>query len=236
MNETGVAIDSPYALARASGLWRIVGLATALLIVKVTLSIVLRYRDYLPPNFRADFLLGRESYFFGGYRWAFYAHIAAGPVALLAGLALVSERFRRLRPAVHRSLGKLQIALVTLVVAPSGAWMAWYAQSGGVAGLGFFLLAVTTACCAVMGWRSALQRRFVEHRRWMRRCFLLLCSAVVVRLVGGLATVTGVDADWVYPLTAWVSWLGPLAAFEIAEAVVWRSPKFLAAKARHRLL
>ena len=221
---------------RSLTLGGVVAYAAALLALKVTLSIVLGYRDYFPPNFRADFLLGRESYFFGAYRWAFYAHIVTGPVALLAGLLLVSERLRRRWPAVHRALGKLQIALVALVVAPSGAWMAWYAQSGGVAGLGFFLLAVATAGCAVMGWRSALQRRFVEHRRWMWRCFLLLCSAVVVRLVGGVATVMGLDADWVYPLTAWVSWLGPLAAFEIAEAVVWRSPKLQAARAGHRLL
>lgn len=87
-----------------------------------------------------------------------------------------------------------------------------------------------------MGWRAAAGRRFEEHRRWMWRCFLLLCSAVVVRLVGGLATVTGVDADWVYPLTAWASWLAPLAAFEITTAIVWRSPRLLAASARHRLL
>jgi hypothetical protein len=39
--------------------------AAALLIVKVTLSVILGYRDYLPPNFDADFLLGRESYFWG---------------------------------------------------------------------------------------------------------------------------------------------------------------------------
>lgn len=214
---------------------RVVGFMVALIIVKVTLSVVLGYRDYIPPNFQSDFLVGRQSYFFGAYRWAFYAHIAAGPVTLLAGLALVSERFRR-RPAVHRSLGKLQIALVTLVVAPSGAWMAWYAQSGGVAGLGFFMLAIATAGCAVMGWRSAARRQFAEHWRWMWRCFLLLCSAVVVRLIGGLATVTGVDADWIYPLSAWASWLAPLAAFEIAEAVARRSPKLLAARASHRLL
>jgi len=214
---------------RSLTLGRFVAFTAALLALKVTLSIVLEYRDYFPPNFHSDFLIGRQSYFFGPYRWAFYAHIVAGPVALLAGLALVSERFRRRWPTVHRSLGKLQIAMVTLVVAPSGAWMAWYAQSGGVAGWGFFLLAIGAAGCAVMGWRSAAGRRFAEHRRWMWRCFLLLCSAVVVRLIGGLATVTGVDADWVYPLTAWVSWLGPLAAFEIAEAVAWRSPKLAAA-------
>jgi len=202
---------------RSLSLGRVVALMAALLVVKVTLSIVLGYRDYFPPNFRSDFLSGRQSYFFGAYRWAFYAHLASGPVTLLAGLALVSERFRRSRPGLHRSLGKLQIGLVAFVLAPSGAWMSWYAQSGGVAGAGFFVLAILTAFCALMGWRSATRRRFAEHRQWMMRCFLLLCSAVVVRLVGGLATVTGVDAAWIYPLTAWVSWIAPLAVFETSE-------------------
>ena len=35
---------------------------------------------------------------------------------------------------------------------------------------------------------------FTDHRRWMWRGYLLLCSAVVLRLFGGLATVTGVTA------------------------------------------
>jgi hypothetical protein len=196
---------------------RAVTFMAALLVLKVTLSVVLGYRGYFPPNFREEFLAGRQSYFFGAYRWAFYAHIVTGPVALLAGLALVSERFRRWRPAFHRSLGKFQIALVALVVAPSGAWMAWYAQSGRVAGWGFFLLAMATGGCAVMGWRSAARRQFAEHRRWMWRCFLLLCSAVLLRLIGGLAIISGADADWMYPLTAWASWLVPLGAFEIGE-------------------
>ncbi len=203
---------------RTISLARIVALIAALLVVKITLSVVLGYRDYFPPNFRADFLAGRRGYFFGPYQWAFYAHIATGPVALLLGLLLVSERFRRRWPEWHRSLGKTQIGLVTLAVAPSGMWLAWYAQTGRVAGLGFFLLALASGGCALLGWRSAVRRRFADHQRWMWRCFLLLCSAVVLRLVGGFATVTGIGAEWMYPLAAWVSWLGPLGAFEMVEA------------------
>jgi hypothetical protein len=204
---------------------RVVAFMAALLIVKVTISVVLGYRDYWPPDFRSDFLAGRQAYFFGAYRWAFYAHLVAGPVTLALGLLLISERFRRSWPAWHRLAGKWQIGLVALAVAPSGAWMAAYAQTGRMAGLGFFLLAMATGLCALMGWRAAVGRRFEEHRRWMWRCFLLLYSAVVVRLIGGLATVTGVDADWIYPLTAWMSWLGPLAAFEIAIAQQSHEPQ-----------
>jgi hypothetical protein len=96
--------------------------------------------------------------------------------------------------------------------------MAPYAQTGTLAGIGFALLAIATGACVLLGWRSAVKRRFAEHRRWMLRCFLLLCSAVIVRIIGGLATVATVGDSWIYPLTAWASWLVPLAMFELTDA------------------
>ena len=193
---------------------RVLILLAVLLVVKVTLSVVLGYRDYLPPNFNSDFLRGRDPYFFGGYQLAFYSHIVAGPTSLVLGLILLSQSFRARFPKWHRRLGKFQIALILFLLVPSGLWMACYAETGVVAAAGFFGLAVITGLCATFGWRSAVQKRFAEHRRWMWRCFLLLCSAVVIRLIGGLTTVTGVGVDWSYPLAAWASWLVPLAMYE----------------------
>lgn len=192
------------------------GLAVAgmALVLRVTVGVVAGYRDYLPPNFEADFLLGREAYFFGAYRWAFYAHLVAGPLTLVLGTVLVSERSCRSAPQWHRRLGRLQVAVVLLVLAPSGLWMARYAATGAAAGVGLSLLAVATAGSALLGWRMAVARRFEEHRRWMARMYVLLCSAVVIRVIGGAATVLGVDAEWGYPASVWVSWVGPLAIFE----------------------
>jgi hypothetical protein len=53
----------------------------------------------------------------------------------------------------------------------------------------------------------------------MWRCFLLLCSAVVLRLIGGLATVTHIGGNWSYPLAAWASWLVPLGIFELSGPI-----------------
>ncbi len=198
---------------------RALSLLAALLVVKVTLSIVGSYRAYFPPDFRRDFLLGRESYFFGAYGRAFYAHILTGPVTLLVGLILVNDRFRHRFPAWHRRLGKLQITSVVCLLAPSGLWMAAYAQTGAVAGAGFATLAICTALTALLGWRAAVRRRFDEHRRWMWRCCLLLCSAVVLRVIGGAATVADAGGAWIYPAAAWACWLVPLAAFEFREAI-----------------
>src|SRR5262249_13552071 len=156
--------------------------------------VVSGYRDYFPPNFGSDFLRGREDHFFGAYQWAFYTHILAGPASLILGLTLFAERSQARFPSWHRYLGRLQVACVLLLVTPSGLWMAYYAAAGPMAAIGLAALAVATAVCASLGACLAVAGRFVEHRRWMWRCYLLLCSAVVLRLIGGLATVAGVSA------------------------------------------
>jgi len=195
----------------------VLAILAALLICKVTLSVVLDYRSYFPPDFESDFLRGRESYFWGPYRWAFFIHLMSGPASLVLGTILVSERFRRSVPAWHRRLGRVQGVCVLLLVTPSGLWMARYAATGAVAAAGLGSLAIATAACVVLGWRAAVARRFEDHRRWMTRTFVLLCSAVVIRMIGGLASIAQFDAPWLYPLSTWASWLVPLVVFEALQ-------------------
>ena len=68
-------------------------------------SIAGGFGNYFPPDFRSDFLLGRQAYFYGSYRWAFYTHILAGPISLLAGLVLLSTSARQAFPKAHRLVG-----------------------------------------------------------------------------------------------------------------------------------
>jgi len=200
-------------------LTRIFVAAAVLLIGKVTLSVVIDYRHYIPPDFAADFLRGRESYFWAGYHWAFYTHLVAGPASLLLGLLLISNRFRSRWPVWHRRMGRVQGLNVLLLLAPSGLWMAWYAEGGAVSAAGLGTLSIATAACLALGWRAAVQRRFADHQLWMWRTFLLLCSAVVIRMIGGLATVTQYDAAWVYRAATWFSWLAPLGVFEVLRRI-----------------
>ena len=193
----------------------ILTLAVCVLILKVTIVVTMNYRDYVPPNFESDFLLDREAYFWNGYHWAFYSHIVAGPWTLIVGMILLSDRFRSRHRKWHRSLVRIQTVCVLLVIMPSGLWMAMYAATGAVAGAGFGLLAGATGWCVYRGWQSAIAKQFDSHRRWMLRCYVLLCSAVVLRLTAGFFIVAGIDSDWIYPMSAWTSWLVPLAVFEL---------------------
>jgi hypothetical protein len=200
---------------------RTLALLAGVLILKVTASVISNYSNYFPPSFGSDFLRGRERYFPGAYQWAFYTHIVSGPISLILGLILIVERSRARFPKGHRNLGRLQVACVLLLVTPSGLGMAWYAVAGPVATAALATLAIATAACISLGAWSAVKGRFADHRRWMWRCYLLLCSAVVLRLMGGLATVTGVAVPWFDPLATWMCWLVPLAAFELLE---WTRP------------
>ena len=206
-----------------TNLRRALVVVVALLICKVTVAVMLGYSKYFPPNFQSDFLQGREGYFFGMYQWAFYPHIASGPAALFLGMLLISERFRLRFPTWHRRLGRVHVLNVLFVVSPSGLWMAYYTSTGTIAAISFAILAVATATCSALGWRAAVRRQFAIHRRWMTRSFVLLGSAVVLRIFGGLGTVLEVRSPWFDPVASWASWLVPLILLELSRLKLWRT-------------
>ena len=188
------------------------------LILRVLVTILANYPDYFPPRFDSLFLQGREETFTGLYVPAFYVHIFSGPVVLLNGLILLSERVRRRHGGLHRFLGRVQVVVLLVFVFPSSVVMSRYAFGGWSAGLSFLLLSVATAGCAIAGVVHARRRRFDRHRRWMLRSYVLICSAVALRLISGAAGVVGVPSpEEAYIVASWTSWVLPLVAYELTE-------------------
>jgi hypothetical protein len=188
------------------------------LILRVLAVILANYPDYFPPNFDSLFLQGRETTFRGAYRAAFYTHILSAPLVLFNGLVLLSEYVRCRHGGWHRWLGRVQVAVLLLFVLPSSVVMSRRAFGGWPAGLSFLLLSATTASCAIVGVVAACRRRYYQHRRWMLRCYVLICSAVALRLISGTARLVGVSSpEHAYIFAAWSSWMFPLAACEIVQ-------------------
>lgn len=183
-------------------------------ILRVQFAILTNYPDYFPPNFDSLFLQGREAAFHGLYRGAFYVHILSAPFVLLNGLFLLWYRFG----PWHRWLGRVQVAVLLTLMLPSGVVMARQAYAGWLAGLSFFTLSATTAICAIVGVYHARQRRIDRHPRWMLRTYVLICSAIALRLLSGAASLLEVqEPELAYVIAAWCSWLLPLAGYEIVD-------------------
>ena len=67
---------------------------------------------------------------------------------LFNGLILMSDYLRRRHSAVHRYLGRVQVAVLLLFVLPSSVVMSRHAFGGRLAGISFLLLSAATATCA----------------------------------------------------------------------------------------
>lgn len=185
--------------------------------LRVVVAIVANYPDYFPPNFDSLFLEGREATFQGAYRVAFYLHIFVGPFVLLSGLILLSETVRRRYGKLHRVLGRVQVAMLICLLLPTSLVMSQHAYGGWPAGLSFAVLSLLTGLCAILGVKYVRERKFAQHRRWMLRTFILLSSAVVLRLISGmLDTLKVPHPEIAYIVASWCSWLIPLLVFEAA--------------------
>ena len=190
--------------------------AVGLLILRALFDILSNYPDYFPPNFKSDFLEGREESFPGLYSIAFYVHIITSPFALITGLILLSETLRHKCGRCHRYLGRTQVTVLLLCVLPSSVVMSWQAYAGWAAGISFILLSIATGICAITGTKYARKYQFEAHRRWMIRCYVLICSAIVLRMTTGLFEMISVtNAEAAYIFTAWTSWLIPLGITEM---------------------
>lgn len=196
--------------------WRIAfTLALAVLLGKVLLMILWEYRFYFPADFTSAFLSGRRHTFVGLYRGSFYLHIVAGPIAILLGAFLMASGLGYVRRAKwHRIAGRIQGVLVLFVLLPTGLVMATQAHAGSIASWGFALLSLATSGCVLAAVISARRKDFSAHQLWASRCFLLLCSPLILRMMNGSIVVLGMESQATYQWNAWFSWLGPWMVFE----------------------
>lgn len=151
---------------------------------------------------------------YAAHRAGIYTHIFAAAVTLLLGPLQFAAFFRRRYPAWHRVAGKIYLGVGVGVGGAAGLYMSLYAFGGLVSTVGFALLAFVWLYSGVRAFMSARARDFAEHRRWMVRNFACSLAAATLRieLIGG--SVAGLPFDWLYPATAWLSWIPNLIVAE----------------------
>lgn len=189
-------------------------LAAGLLGAKVLVSIVAEYVNYFPANFDAAFLIGREETFSGIYPPAFYVHIVIGPANVLLAAYLMFSGRRKSHGMLHRCLGKIQVASILFLLVPSGLIMSVWAFSGPIAGIGFALQSIATGLTGTLAASAAMRRKLGQHQVWATRCFLLLISPLLFRLVSGFLIVIDQESLIAYRVNAWACWIVPLLAYE----------------------
>ena len=194
-------------------LWTVTKTCILLFVALIGVLIIVTSFAYFPPQFDFGFLLGRDAYFFSWYAIVFYIHVISSPIALFIGLIQSVEWLRKRSHRVHQALGYGYVCIVLLFTAPSGLAMSIKASGGSSAIIGFSLLAIATFVTTLSGFRAARLGRFIRHRQWMTRSYLLICSAVVLRLIAAVCAQLELD-HITYGAMAWLSWLPSLLIYE----------------------
>ncbi|WP_240621414.1 DUF2306 domain-containing protein [Caulobacter zeae] len=202
MTATTAAIRLPPMSWRARLAWIVVGL--------LCLGIAAYSARYLlsPPQAPAQ-ALGNPR----GVPWL-VIHIAGSVTALVLGSLQFIPALRRGAAPPHRWTGRVYV-LGCLVGGVAGLVLAPGSYAGPIATTGFGLLAVIWIAVNILGWRAAVQGRFVAHRRWMIRSWALTLAAVTLRLYLPLVMVLDLPFLPWYRAISFLAWVPNLIAAEL---------------------
>lgn len=154
---------------------------------------------------------------------AFYAHIVAGGVALVAGPFQFWRGLRDRHRSVHRWIGRTYLAAVA-IAGVAALVMAPFNDAGLVGFFGFGTLAVLWLVTAWRAYRAIRLGDVSNHRAWMMRNFALTYAAVTLRLwIGvliGVQLIPGGELDFgavfenAYATVPFLAWLPNLVVAE----------------------
>lgn len=151
-------------------------------------------------------------YFLAG----FYIHITSSVWVMAGGIPQFIPAVFRWRPAFHRNLGKLYVFSVLFLAAPSGLILAFFANGGLPAKVGFSMQCVVWWLATFVAWQEIMRGRYTSHTEWMIRSFAVTLAAVSLRTESYLMYYfLGTRPIETYLTVTWLSWTGNLLLAEI---------------------
>ena len=140
-------------------------------------------------------------------------HIAMGMVAILTGPVQLwlglSDRY----PAVHKNLGFIYMAAVTLG-AVAGYYLAFNTSGGVVFGSGLAGLATAWLLTTGMAFLAIKRHLYEQHKEWMIRSYVVTFAFVIFRAFDTLIQARMPLLDHI-GISAWFCWSVPLLLNEV---------------------
>ncbi|MEV0368672.1 DUF2306 domain-containing protein [Streptomyces sp. NPDC050636] len=158
---------------RRAAWWLIPSAVVILLVTAHALS------AYVPPDLHTSRIPPRSELHYA----LLVAHIFTAAVAVITGIAQFWPWLRRRHPVVHRWTGRTYFFAGVFPSALVGIPVVWFIDLGLSNQMALGVLDVLWITTGIAGYRSALQRRYADHRVWMIRNFALTLVAITSRLL-----------------------------------------------------
>jgi Predicted membrane protein (DUF2306) len=209
MATTTATTRSTHALSHARDALKLAGWGLMILLALLLFLYASRYLRFNPDEY-----IEPQKTVFMTHLLGITAHVAGAMVATIIGPfqflpKIITNRYLGL----HRWLGRVYL-LGVLIGGLGGLYMAFLAQGGFAARLGFVTLAILWVTGASMAYWRIRHRDIQSHRQWMVRTYALTFAAVTLRVWLVIFQVTGVDFAEGYVAVAWLSWVPNLIVVE----------------------
>jgi hypothetical protein len=156
------------------------------------------------------------------YNWSFYIHIFAGMFCIGSALLQFSSAILRKRKGIHVWSGRIYVAVVLLLGAPTGLYMSFFAKGSSAERGLFMFMAISWFFFTLKGFTSILNRQVLSHKIWMMRSYAMALTAVTFRLYYILLYLYNVPLTLNYEVSLWISVIGNLM---IAEYIIYRNSR-----------
>ncbi|MBL0152261.1 MAG: DUF2306 domain-containing protein [Chitinophagaceae bacterium] len=188
-------------------------------------SLLLIYNTMPYFSFSKDFDFIRErSFLFQSnlYNAFFYIHITAGALCIGTALIQFSRYLLKKSKAIHRISGKIYVAVVLFLGAPTGLYMAFFAKGSFWERSLFMFMAIWWFITTLNGLSTIHKKNIIGHKVWMMRSYAMAMTAVTFRVYYIMLYLL----DWQllenYQFSLWVSVIGNML---IAEFLIYRKSK-----------
>lgn len=171
--------------------------------------------NYFDFTHRSGYLIGRPSESMIFFQFSVIAHLISASFLLLLTTFLIFFRIEKKWPRLHRFLGKTSVIIGLLILVPTGFYLSYHAMGGALGKILFFCLSFLTLLSLFNGYRTAINKSFDLHKRWMIRFYILLTSALWLRLNMFLLFLAFGQGEWQYLLAVILSWVPQLLFFEL---------------------
>jgi hypothetical protein len=204
--------------AIASVFYRYLYYLFALAIVGFTIVMLSKILPYMTferaKNFlgtKSDEVLDKQYFII-----AFYVHISTSVFALGGGVFQFSTTLTRNYARLHQWIGKIYIATILLLAAPSGLIIAAYANGGLGCKVGFVLQSFVWWILTYWAYQAILERQYLLHTNMMLRSFALTLAAMSLRTESYIMYYFfQTKPIETYQTVTWLSWVGNLLFIEV---------------------
>lgn len=177
-------------------------------------GIALSYFDFdLTKHF-----LGSKQEMVGNVIWlgAFYLHLLFGATVTLIAIPLFFSKLIPFKAKLHKQLGKIYIGSILFVSGPTGLYLAFFAEGGQFATIGFILMSMAWMIPTYIAFQRIIKGDVQGHYNWMIRSYCMTLSGVTLRIFTPIGSLyLGLDYDTSFILSAFIPWIFNLLIGEL---------------------